>query len=276
MNITKKQHYIPIAAHFKHFANKLYSDPRENEIIVYGKENSQIRTSKLNDCGFQKNLYEYPDFAPNALENLFSEMEKDFESFLDKIVDITMNPENKNALILHGQVEKANIKFYATTLFLRASKRLKQHELNNIDKTTAKGQFLFDIIGVGKDGKYGIQHYMDILLPNHFPVFSINETNSPLVLSDDAVIFINSNENSSIRNLVFPLTPWLLIYLFDPKGENGIAHKQSKNRITKITEKKVIQEVNRLSLENASREIYCLPNQNVCFNEKSKDFLLVP
>ena len=111
--MTKKQHYVP-RYYLKNFTD------RNGFLHVYQRDKLRFNKSRPEDICYKDFLYEtrWEDadprlgefILPNQIEKSLSELESSHNALLKKIIMITCDPHNKNALICNSD-EKKNLPY---------------------------------------------------------------------------------------------------------------------------------------------------------------------
>lgn len=135
--MTKKQHYVP-RYYLKNFTD------RNGFLHVYQRDKLRFNKSRPEDICYKDFLYEtrWEDadprlgefILPNQIEKSLSELESSHNALLKKIIMITCDPHNKNALICNSD-EKKELALFTISMFIR--------------NPWALSRFKFDVIPVG-------------------------------------------------------------------------------------------------------------------------------
>lgn len=135
--ITKKQHYVP-RYYLKNFTD------RNGFLHVYQRDKRRFIKSRPEDICYEDYLYEtrwesadsrLGEFIlPNKIEKSLSELESSHNALLKKIILITLDPHNKDALICNSD-EKKELALFTISMFIR--------------NPWALSRFKFDVVPVG-------------------------------------------------------------------------------------------------------------------------------
>ena len=95
-----------------------------------------------------------------------------------------------------------------------------------------------------------------------FFVFERNESSVPFVVPDHPVTIMKATEDETAFNFRFPLTPFLQVFLIDPRSADAITNNQYRNKVRRITPDhfQIVDSWNWLSLSEAKRFVYYPPD----------------
>lgn len=256
--MTKKQHFIPRAAYLRNFSNTKNSDDRKNALQFLDVQSLHSGMSNVYDLGCENCLYEDSNLDFNAVETFLAEIESDFTPELSAIINRCSLSCDDNTSILQEENEIENLKFFLTLQFFRTPKMRDSYDCKESDRASV---FLGALIGKTEQGTWWIQHNAEAL-SNHFFVFERNETSVPFVVPDHPITIMKAAEGETAFNFRFPLTPFLQVFLIDPRSADAIANTQYQNKIRTIPHDQwsIVDSWNWLSLSEAKRFVYFPPD----------------
>ena len=82
------------------------------------------------------------------------------------------------------------------------------------------------------------------------------------MVPDYPVTIMKATEDETVFNFRFPLTPFLQVFLIDPRSADAITNNQYRNKIRRITPDhfQIVDSWNWLSLSEAKRFVYYPPD----------------
>ena len=261
MGKTKKEHYIPRAAYLRRFSDTHFQDDKKNKLVAYDTSEQRVFQTNVYDSATVNSIYENPVFDENAIEDLFSVLEKDLTSFFDMIERVCMNPDNKACLVLNNSDERDNLKFFIVWQFFRTEKRRVQSQQSSGSVNEGNLEFLGRLAGIEQDGKSVLVKWKETL-NRHYAVFERNLATIPFVLPDDPVLVFHSElDPKATVNFRFPLSPNIQVLLIDPNSSENAEMRQYRNRIRFIEDDNYIAQWNKQSVEEAHRHVYITPGK---------------
>lgn len=194
----------------------------------------------------------------NAVELFLSEIDADLTPVLSAIINRCSLSCDDNTSILQEENEIENLKFFLTLQFFRTPKMRDSYDCKETDRSSS---FLGALIGKTEQGTWWIQHNAEAL-SNHFFVFERNETSVPFVVPDHPVTIMKATEGEATFSFRFPLTPFLQVFLIDPRSADAVTNNQYRNKIRIIPPNRlsIVDSWNCLSLSEAKRFVYYPPD----------------
>lgn len=255
--MTKKQHFIQRAAYLRNFSNTKCSDDRKNALRFLDMQSLRSGMSNVYDLGCENCLYEDSKLDFNAVENFLSEIEADITPELSAIINRCSQSYSDNSCILQEENEVENLKFFLTLQFFRTPRMRDSYDCEEKDRSSV---FLGALIGRTEQGTWWIQHNIQALSTLFF-VFERNESSVPFVVPDHPVTIMKATEDETAFNFRFPLTPFLQVFLIDPRSADAITNNQYRNKVRRITPDhfQIVDSWNWLSLSEAKRFVYYPP-----------------
>ena len=256
--MTKKQHFIPRASYLRNFSNTKHSDDRKNALRFMDVHNRNSGMRNVYDLGFENYLYEDDSLDFNSVERFLSEIETDFTPEISDLINRCSLSCDGNAVILQDDNRIENLKLFLTLQYFRTPKMRDNYDCEDKDRSSV---FLGALIGRTEDGTWWIKHNVDALA-NHFFVFERNETSVPFVVPDHPVTIMKATEGETAFNFRFPLTPFLQVFLIDPRSADAVTNNQYRNKLRIIppNQLSIVDSWNCLSLSEAKRFVYYPPD----------------
>ena len=274
--VVTNQHYVP-QSYLKRFATG------EEQIYVFDKGQTKQFKTKIKKVATERYFYDLPadeadkDADSQELEKLFQMVEDHFIVAVDEVVSLVkagrnMKPEQKAAMAYFLHVQQTR-----TRKIRNRQKEMLDKMLMNLIETQLKLKNYdladFDIaaewdekavMSAQADMMFNyqeVEHFLERLL-DHTWFVGINETGCALWTSDNPVV-VRAHQHHPIMSMAgiasegvevaFPLTPKLILILFEKTFHNDLANRPYEH-IT-LNQEDVVY-YNEMQVEQSHRQVY--------------------
>lgn len=279
-NPKRHEHFVP-EFYLKHFS------PDNVQIYQYKiKSKEPSKLVPIKSICYRKDLYEFKNndnnfVFRNLIENAFEKLEGEFSNVIKSIVYKSQYERNYSIPCFLKTEEKYFLIMFVATSILRTPNMLKiatesvldlaQKYGKTISSNTARNSAILSCLplvdGIEKDSGTVFNFLIDRLIDMSFIIGVAN--GDRFFTSDEPVFWQGNNTTFEINEVVFPLTPSIVLFLYPahllPEG--------FRNRLIRLKEKNVKDVNYRIKL--FCREwLYCkkeLKNNQIMAVEKIKE-----
>lgn len=254
-NKNKRQHYVP-----QFYLREFSCDIKKKKIWVHNKNNNKSKRDQIREVGQENFFYELPEEFINSYNHtttknvdkyivetqMMGKIDKDGVDFLRPFLrdihsrgfDKVVSAEEKEKLYnLMAYQYLRTKKARSAISLLQNTQKLKDSYINTL--------YLHTIL---KDNQKIVRQAVQYFFNMDLVIF-INKTSKPLITSDHPVV-------QSKVFYYYPLTPFVLIALFD-KGYRGKYNSSSiANRVSTISEEYIVSYCNSFQYNQCVENVF--------------------